>query len=156
MFLVHYSQQGGGRSDSDLPLNVLKRGSIMYYAINFNQHKNFYDFYSGDMVDDFLGVTYQTFTLLKNIDHKFQVYFEIMNQQRTSNNQNFLTDNRSWLTKVYRFKFFNDFLRNELKNEINKRIINNGLTGSSWYFKRFERLNVIVVPLTKGVCFLTG
>ena len=108
------------------------------------------------MVDDFLGVTYQTFTPLKNIDHKFQVYFEIMNQQRTSNNQNFLTDNRSWLTKVYRFKFFNDFLRNELKNEINKRIINNGLTGSSWYFKRFERLNVIVVPLTKGVCFLTG
>ena len=101
-------------ADIDLPLNVLKRGSITYYSINF-----------------------------------------IANLQRASDNQNFLTDNRSWLTKVYRFKFFNEFLRNEFKNEI-KRIINNGLTGSSWYFKRFERLNVIVIPLTNETRFLTG
>ena len=104
----------------------------------------------------FLGVVNQTFKPLKNINHKFQVYFEIVNQQRTSDNQNFLTDNRSWLTKVYRFKFFNDFLKNEFKNEITKRIINNGLTSSSWYFKRFDRLNVIVTSLTNGTRFLTG
>ena len=134
MFLVHYNQKGGPKANADLPLNVLQRGPITYYSINFNQHKNFYDFYNGDMVDDFLGVVYRTFKPLKNIDHKFQVYFEIVNQQRTSDNQNFLTNNRSWLTKVYRFKFFNDFLENEFNNEIIKRIISNGLTGSSWYF----------------------
>lgn len=35
----------------------------------------------------------------------------------------------------------------ELRDEITKRVIVNGQTGSSWYFKRFERLNVIVVPV---------
>ena len=59
MFLVHYNQKGGAIANIDLPLNVLKRGSITYYSINF-----------------------------------------IVNQQRASDNQNFLTDNRSWLTSV--------------------------------------------------------
>ena len=156
MFLVHYNQKGGARANANFPLNILKRGSITYYSVNFNQHKNFYNFYSGDMVDEFLGVVYRTFKPLKNIDYKFQAYFEIVNQQRKSDNRNFLTDNRSWLTNVYRFKYLNEFLRAELKNEITKRIISNGLTGSSWYFRRFERLNVIVLPLTKGVRFTAG
>ena len=58
MFLVHYNQKGGAKANADLPLNVLQRGPITYYSINFNQHKNFYDFCNGDMVDDFLGVVY--------------------------------------------------------------------------------------------------
>lgn len=51
------------------------------------------------------------------------------------------------MTNVFRFNYFNELLRGELKNEIIERVINNGMTGSAWYFKRFERLNVIVVPL---------
>ena len=39
---------------------------------------------------------------------------------------------------------FNDFVKGEIRDEITKRIIANGLTGSSWYFKRFQRLTVIV------------
>ena len=66
MFLVHYNQKGGSKFNTDLPLNVLKRGTITYYSINFNHHKNFYDFYSGDMVDTFLGVVYRTFKPLNN------------------------------------------------------------------------------------------
>ena len=51
MFLFHYGkhQQLGGNRDprnSTLPINVLKRGPTTYYSINFNQHKNFYDFFS--------------------------------------------------------------------------------------------------------------
>ena len=46
-------------------------------------------------------------------------------------------------------------MRSEVKNEITKRSINNGLTGSSWYF-RFERLNVIVAPLTNEIRFTTS
>ena len=156
MFLVHYNQKGGARANTNFPLNILKRDSITYYSVNFNKHKIFYNFYCGDMVDEFLGVVYRTFKPLKNINYKFQAYFEIVNQQRKSDNQNFLTDNRSCVNNVYRFKYFNEFLRAELKNEITKRIISNGLTGSSWYFRRFERLNVIVLPLTRGVRFITG
>ena len=45
---------GGRRPElSTLPLNVLKRGRITYYSINFEQHKNFYDFFNSSMVDVF-------------------------------------------------------------------------------------------------------
>ena len=107
------------------------------------------------MVEDFLNVVYYTFKPSKNIKYRFQAYFELVNRQRTFDNQNFITDNRSWLTNVYRFNYFNEFVRGELKSEITKRIIQNGLTDSSWYFRRFERLNVIVVPLTKESKFMT-
>ena len=53
-----------------------------------------------------------------------------------------------WLTNVYNTKHFNDFVRGELSDQIIKRVIVNGQSGSSWYFKRFERLNVNIVSLS--------
>ena len=147
MFLRHCKQLGGSRNNN-IPLNILKRGQITYYSINFNQHKSFYDFYSADMVNGFLNSVYQSFKPNKNTKYKFQVYFELVNQQKTVDNQSFLTDNRNWLSNVYTFKHFNEFVGAEIFNDINKRIIINCLTGSSWYFKRFERLSITVVPLT--------
>ena len=52
-----------------------------------------------------------------------------------------------WLTNSFNSKYCNDFVRGEIRDEITKRIIVNGQTGSSWHFKRFKRLSVIVVPL---------
>ena len=96
MFLKHYKRQtGGSRNNVNTPLNILRRGIITYYSVNFDQHKSFYNFYSSDMVDDFLNVVYRTFKPSKNIKYKFQAYFELVNQQRTCDNQNFTTDNRS-------------------------------------------------------------
>ena len=95
---------------------------------------------------DFLNSVYQTFKRNRNTWYKFQGYFELVNQQKTADNQNFITDNQSWLTNVYNFKHVNEFVRGEIFNDITKRIIYNGLTGSSWYFKRFERLSITVVP----------
>lgn len=77
--------------------------------------------------------------------YKFQGYFEIINQQRGP--EHVLTDKRVWLTNVYRFKYFSEFVRGEIKGEIIKRIIINGQSGSSWFFKHFNRLNIITVPL---------
>ena len=42
-FLFHYEQTGGSRNQQ-LPLNILRMGPIIYYSINFQQHKNCYDF----------------------------------------------------------------------------------------------------------------
>ena len=44
MFLFHFNQSGCGRMNQQLPLNVLKRGPITYFSINFNQLKDFYNF----------------------------------------------------------------------------------------------------------------
>ena len=94
------------------------------------------------MVDVFLDSIYEIFR--PNTEKKFQGYAEIVNQQRV---EIILQDKRVWLTNSFNSKHFNDFFRREIRDEITKRIIANGQTGSSWYFKRFQRLTIIVVSL---------
>ena len=156
MFLYHYNQRRGARqrANNDLPLNIFRRGQITYYSVNFDQHKNYFDFHSTDMVDVFLDVVYHAFKPQQNLMYKFQGYFEITNQQRGP--EHVLTDKRVWLTNVYRFKYFNEFVRGEIKDEIIKRVIINGQSGSSWFFKRFSRLNIITVPLLNELQLVTN
>ena len=156
MFLFHYGQRqlGGSRRRglSTLPLNVLKRGPITYYSINFIQPKNFSDFFNSSAVDVFLDSVYETFRP-GNKESKFQGYAEIVNQQR---GEVILEDKCGWLTNSYNSKHFNDFVRGEIRDETTKRIIANSQTGSSWYFKRFQRLTVIVVSLADSVKLLSS
>ena len=65
--LLHYNQVGGSRMNQQLSVNILRRGSIMYYTINFQQRKNFYDFYQKSVVDDFLNSLYKRFVSGANI-----------------------------------------------------------------------------------------
>ena len=112
MFLFHHGkQQIGGREPrtSALPLNVLKRGPITYYSISFNQHKNFYDFFSSEVVDAFLDSVYETYRPIKK--NKIQGYTEIVNQQR---GETILEDKRVWMTNSFNSKHFNDFVRRKL------------------------------------------
>ena len=138
---------------NELPLNILRRGQIVYYSVNFDQHKNYFDFFSTDMVHVFLDTVHNAFKPERNLSYKFQDYFEIINQQRNHDDR---LDKRVWLTNVFRFKHFNQFVRGEIKDEIIKRVIVNGQTGSSWYFKCFDRLNIIVVPLVNELKLITS
>ena len=62
MFLYHYNQTGGARNRlNGLPLNFLRREQIVYYSVNFDQHRNYYDFFSTDMIDIFLDTVYDAF-----------------------------------------------------------------------------------------------
>ena len=49
---------------------------------------------------------------------------------------------------AFNCKHLNDFVRGEIRDEITRRVIVNGETGSSWHFKRFERLAIVVVPVS--------
>ena len=60
--------------------NVLKRGSITYYSINFNQHKRFYDFFTSRIADAFSDSICEIYRPTK--ENKFQGCAEIINQQR--------------------------------------------------------------------------
>ena len=130
---------------SDLPLNILRRLPLTYYSINFEQHKIFYDFFSTGVVDVFLQNVYQVFQHKK--ENKIQTYVEIINQQR---GEIVLENKGVWLTDVYHARYFNDFVRGELCDQIIKRVIGNDEAGSSCYFKRFERLSVNVVLLSEA------
>ena len=140
-----------GPRTSALPINVLKRGPITYYSINFNQHKKFDDFFSSGIVDAFLESVYEICRPTK--ENKFQGYAEVVNQQR---GKIILEDKRVWLTNSFSSKHFNEFVRGEIRDEITKRIIANGLSGSSWYFKRFECLSVIVISQTESKKLILG
>ena len=48
-----------------------------------------------------------------------------------------------WLTNVFVRGFFNEFIRGEIKRDILRIVIANGSTGSSWLFKRFNKLQII-------------
>ena len=61
---------------------------------------------------------------------KFQRYFELKNYQQTKIIE--IENTRVWLTNVYVSKLFNRFVRGQTKEDILKRVIINGSTGSSW------------------------
>ena len=145
MFLFHYGkhqQIGGNRGlrTSTLPINVLKRGPITYFSVNFDQNKKFFDSFYCGIADAFLESVYEIYRPTK--ENKFQGYAEIINQQR---GEIILEDKQAWLTNSFNSKYFNDFVRGEIRDGITKRITANGQSGSSWYFKRFDHLSVIVV-----------
>ena len=139
MFLVHYNRMGGNRRNQQLPINILRRGAIIYFSINYNQHKNFYNFFQEQIVDEFLDSVYTRFN--PDDQYKIQGYAEIINQKQGK----FIIAEITcvWLTNTYKARHFNEYVRSSVKSEIVKRIIVNSLTGSSWYFKRFNRLTII-------------
>ena len=88
-FLFHRNQQIGGAIKREL-VNVLRRGPITYFSINFSQHESFYDFYNENVVNNFLNSVKDVFVL---------AYFELKNYQRTETVD--LENTKVWLTHVF-------------------------------------------------------
>ena len=82
----------------------MKRGPKTYYSINFNQHKNFYDFYDEKIILLFVS---------GGKELKMQGYFELKNYQQTVPFE--LENTRVWLTNVFIGRYFNEFIRNEIR-----------------------------------------
>lgn len=75
-----------------------------------------------------------------------QGFIELINYQRTVLIEP--ENTRVWLTNVIVGRYFNEFITDEMKIYILKRVIVNGSTGSSWLFKHFNKLQVIVTDKT--------
>ena len=75
-------------------------------------------------------------------ENKIRGYTEITNQQRGE--FIIIQNTRVWLTNTFTAKYSNDYVKSKIRDDIVKRIIRNEQTGSSWFFKRFNRLTVIV------------
>ena len=143
MFLFHYKQMIGNKGNQQLPVNILRKDPIKYFTITFNQHKNFYNFFEKQIVDNFLKSVYERFE--PNDQYKIHGYAEIINQQQ---GKFFVAESTLvWIRKTYTARHFNDYVRSLIKSEILKRIIMNDQTGSRWYFKRFNRLTIIITSV---------
>ena len=152
-FLYHYRQTGGD-INQQLPANILRRGTITYYSINYQQHKNFYDFFDEKIVEIFFNSVKKIFVIDGRDEFKMQSYAEIKNYEQTEIVE--LENIRVWLTNVFVGRYSNDFVRGSMKENILKRVIINGSTGRSWLFKRFNKLQVIVTPKTAFKNVMSG
>ena len=75
--MFHRNQQTGGAINRG-PVNILRRDPITYFNINFSQHERFYDFYSENVVDNFLNSVIDVFEPAAKGQE-----FETKNYQRT-------------------------------------------------------------------------
>lgn len=80
---------------------------------------------------------------------KVQESVEIINYQPADEIDQLieLESRRTWLTDVYTCVYFNVYVQREISKSFMKRVIINGMKGSSWRFKRIERLFVIITSV---------
>ena len=75
---------------------------------------------------------------------KIQASMKLINYQPAEIIQLEQESRRIWMTDIYSCKFFNGFVRGQIKNDLMKRVIINEMSGSSWRFKRFDHITMIV------------
>ena len=142
-FLMHYKQSGGSQT-LPLPINISRRGNVLtIYSINYFIHRNSYDFYNAvETVKKFISAVNKNF--LPGVKVKVQGGCEILNYQLSQDENIEQEYKRTWLTEVFTCIHFHRYIQNEITNNFMKRVTVNSLTGSSWKFKRFHQLSVIV------------
>ena len=152
-FLKHYGRGTDGDDDDDddnLPVAITYTGDITKLEITFKEHSSYYNFFdSVAVVDSFLA---QIKRLVKRYDNNvlIRMGFSIENvQQALDNYSKPLVQTRYWSTEHIQSKSFNDFISFKSRESILKRVINNGLTGSTWNFNKFNYLNVKILRLLK-------
>ena len=143
-FLRHY-EDGQVKPFELKPMDLEQYGLITKYAISSYKYKDEYNFYDTEsVVNDFL----------KNIKNKFvtnnhvtmKVGFTIENIQPSPEEIGTSTTNSGyWSTQPYRTCCFNDHVFFSLKVNKEKRVKANGMSSSSWQFRRFLHLNLSVL-----------
>ena len=144
-FLQHYSE-GNQELAENKPISVEDNILFTKYSIDIKKFGEFYDFYNSEkVISEFLN----------NVRSKFQVENEqviikgscvIENIQHSMLDEVLpITDTRYWSTETYTVYYFNQFVYYNLAQDFSKRVINNGLTGSSWVFNRFINLTLNVL-----------
>ena len=149
-FLKHYKD---GKEFDEKPILIVEIGSnIKKYEINFSEHSSFYDFFdSANLVDDFLSTVKRK---IKRSNEYFLIRcgFSLENVQPVLDSYSEpLKSTRYWSTDPIETKSFNDFVYFNIRESILKRVINNGLTGSSWRFSRFVYLNVKTFTVNESI-----
>ena len=124
-FLEHYSD-GKKLPFEEKPIEIKNIHGLTTYEISFEKHADYYNFSDSDV--------------------SIKCGFSIQNiQQPPTNYTVAIVNSRYWSTDVYRTTYFNDHVFSSLSNDIRKRVIVNGLSGSSWRFSKFLYLNLKVL-----------
>ena len=146
-FLKHYSS--GKNVIEEKLLTVTSIGNVTKFEISYQEHSGHYDFYNSEcLVDEFL---FNVKTRIQRSDTDFLVRcgFSLENiQPPIGDYDQPLKVSRYWCTNPIQAKSFNDFVFFNTKESVLKRVINNGMTGSSWHFNRFLYINIKTIKVT--------
>ena len=143
-FLKHCNE-GKSIPFEEKPLDIIRYHALRIYEVEFKKHNDFYPFFSSEKcVAEFLqNVKYRFHATSKKW---FKCSFIIENTQNSIRpDLQPLLNTRYWTTETYDSIYFNEFIFHALKHDILKRVINNNMSGSSWYFKRFVYLAVKIL-----------
>ena len=151
-FLKHY-KDGKELISDEKPISIVEIGNnIRKYEIKYSEHSSYYDFFNSEkVVDDFLSNVRRK---IKRRNEYFLIRsgFSIENFQPVLDSYNEpLKDTRYWSTNPIETKSFNDFVYFNVRESILKRVINNGLTGSSWRFNRFVYINIKTFNVNESI-----
>ena len=142
-FLKHY-ELGNEKPVEEKPIKIISRGQMTIYQINYFDHHKFYDFYDAERIVDDL-IQQVIFRHKPTEPYQFKADFAIENKQNAptgiENTAN-IKSLRYWSTGVYIGVYFNSFIAAGIRNDVLKRVISTGLSGSSWHFNRFSHLKI--------------
>ena len=145
-FLKHCAD-GDSVPFEDKLVEIVKTRNRTKYEISVNKHADYYDFGNEQqVVDDFLRNVRSKFR--PGSDELLKCGFRIENIQ-PSLHENWIPilSTRYWSTEPYQTRYFNDYIFYSLRENILKRAIVNGMSGSSWRFRRFVYLNLKTIDL---------
>ena len=130
-FLKHYNE-GKDNIVEEKPLTVTKIGKITKFEINYQNHSSFYDFHNSKSVLDEFLFNVKNRIQRSNVEFFIRSGFSLENVQSALDEYNKpLKNSRYWTMDPIQTKSFNDFVYFTIRESILKRVINNGLTGSS-------------------------
>ena len=149
-FFKHYNEEYNNLFE-DKPVDVEKTANLLKFQITVNKYGDCYDFENSEkVVDDFL----------KNVHSRFKTSglnlikcsFVIENiQQPAFENLGPILNTKYWKTDIYKVTYYNDFVFYGLRQNILSKVIVNGMSGSSWNFRRFVMISVKVLNLDREI-----
>ena len=108
----------------------------------------FHDFYNSESVVEEFLFNVKNKIQRSNIEFLIRSGFSLENIQSALDDYNEpLKNSRYWTTDPIQTKSFNDYVYFTIRESILKRVINNGLTGSSWHFNRFLYINIKIIQV---------
>ena len=146
-FLKHYSS-GKNVIEENL-LTVTSIGNVTKFGISYQEHPAHYDFYNSESLVD--GFLFNVKTRIQRSDTDFLVRcgFSLENiQPPIGDYDQPLKVSRYWSTDLIQTKSFNDFVFFNTRESVLKRVIDNGMMGSSWHFNRFLYINIKTIKVT--------
>ena len=131
----------------DKPLEIIRTNNITKYEISVNKYSDYYNFKDAEqVVDDFLRNVCSRFKPKGKVLLKCGFLIENI-QQSVQENLIPIINTRYWTTELFKATYFNDYIFHTLRENILKRVIVNGMSGSSWRFRRFIYLNFKTITL---------